>query len=230
MSRYTIDNFVTSTSQQDLNQGVFELENDRILEVNLEHSKIWTRTVSMVAYRGNIKFTRENLMEHGLSRMLKRAVSGEGTQLTKAEGSGKLYLAHVGKKISVLNLQGDSLIVNGNNILAFEADLGWDVKFMKMAAWLAGGLTNIQFEGKGMVAITSHYDPLTLEVTPEHPVMTDPNATVAWSGSLTPEIKTDVSLKTFLGRGSGESVQLKFTGKGFVVVQPYEEVYYATTE
>jgi uncharacterized protein (AIM24 family) len=26
------------------------------------------------------------------------------------------------------------------------------------------------------------------------------------------------------GRGSGESVQLKFAGTGWVVVQPYEEV------
>ena len=55
--------------------------------------------------------------------------------------------------------------------------------------------------------------------------MTDPNATIAWSGSLTPELKTDVSLRTFLGRGSGESMQMCFQGDGFVIVQPYEEVY-----
>ena len=75
-----------------------------------------------------------------------------------------------------------------------------------------------------MVAITSHYDPLTLRVTPDRPVKTDPNATVAWSGSLSPEFRTDVSLRTFLGRGSGESIQMEFRGEGFVVVQPYEEV------
>ena len=49
-------------------------------------------------------------------------------------------------------------------------------------------------------------------------------ATVAWSGDLTPEIVTDISIGTFFGRGSGESVQLKFQGRGWVVVQPYEEV------
>ncbi len=76
-----------------------------------------------------------------------------------------------------------------------------------------------------MLAITSHYDPLTLRVTPELPVFTDPNATIAWSGNLTPEFKTDISFKTFLGRGSGESLQMKFQGDGFVVVQPYEEIY-----
>ncbi len=76
-----------------------------------------------------------------------------------------------------------------------------------------------------MIAITTHYDPVTLTVTPERPVTTDPNATVAWSGSLTPEFKKDISLKTFFGRGSGESIQMLFEGKGFVVVQPFEEVY-----
>jgi methyl coenzyme M reductase subunit C len=35
--------------------------------------------------------------------------------------------------------------------------------------------------GDGVVAITSHYDPLALAVTPEQPVITDPDATVAWS-------------------------------------------------
>ena len=33
-----------------------------------------------------------------------------------------------------------------------------------------------------------------------------------------------MSLKTFLGRGSGESIQMEFQGDGFVVVQPCEEV------
>ncbi|MEM1069802.1 MAG: AIM24 family protein, partial [Planctomycetota bacterium] len=60
-------------------------------------------------------------------------------------------------------------------------------------------------------------------VTPDRPITTDPNATVAWSGTLEPQIKTDVSLKTFVGRGSGESIQTLYQGSGFVVIQPYEE-------
>ncbi len=91
---------------------------------------------------------------------------------------------------------------------------------------MAGGLFNIKLEGNGLIAMTTHYDPLTLKVTPDEPVITDPNATVAWSGNLTPEFKTDISLKTFFGRGSGDSIQMKFQGEGFVVVQPFEEVYF----
>jgi uncharacterized protein (AIM24 family) len=60
-------------------------------------------------------------------------------------------------------------------------------------------------------------------VTPNDPISTDPNATVAWSGNLAPELKTDISFKTLIGRGGGETFQMLFRGDGFVVVQPYEE-------
>ena len=84
----------------------------------------------------------------------------------------------------------------------------------------------MRLQGTGMVAFTTDYDPITLVVTPDMPVVTDPNATVAWSGSLEPRIRTDVSIKTFFGRGSGESIQTEFNGNGFVVIQPFEEVYF----
>lgn len=226
MNRYSISSFVEQTKQQDKGEGLFELETARMLEINL-NGQIWAKSGAMVSYRGNIKFEREGILEHGLGKMFKKALSGEGASLMKANGTGKLYVADQGKKISILNLQNEALFVNGNDLLSFEPSINWDIKLMKkVAGMLAGGLFNIRLEGSGMVAITSHYEPLTLMVTPDNPVFTDPNATVAWSGNLTPDFVTDISLKTFFGRGSGESVQMKFTGTGFVVVQPYEEVYF----
>ncbi len=223
-SRYTLDEFVNATKQRDRGQGVFELESPRMLEINL-NGRVWTKMGSMVSYRGQVNFTREGVLEHGLGKLVKKAVSGEGTRLTKAEGNGKVYLADQGKKVSILNLEGQAIYVNGNDLLAFEPDIQWDINIMKkMSAILAGGLFNVRLEGHGMVAITSHYDPMTLRVTCDDPVITDPNATIAWSGNLQPEFRTDVSLKTFFGRGSGESIQMQFRGDGFVVVQPFEEV------
>lgn len=226
MGRYSLEDFIQSTEERDLGQGVFELERERLLEVNL-NSMVWTKMGSMVAYTGNIKFTREGVLEHGLGKLVKVSLTGEGVSLTKAEGRGKLYLADKGKKISVLKLENDSIFVNGNDILAFENTINWDIKLMKkLAGVMAGGLFNVKLEGNGMVAITTHHDPVTFRVTKERPVFTDPNATVAWSGNLEPEIKTDISLKSFVGRGSGESIQMVFRGEGFVVVQPYEEIYF----
>ncbi|MFT5424081.1 MAG: hypothetical protein ACI89L_001873 [Phycisphaerales bacterium] len=224
MSRFGLNEFVTRTAQQELGQGIFELESERLLEVNL-NGDAWMKHGAMVAYRGDIQFVREKILEKGLLTALKKGVSGEGARLTKMTGNGKVYLADAGKKVTVLELAGESLFVNGNDVLAFEESLNWDVKMLRKAmAMAAGGLFNVRFDGTGLLAITTHYDPLTLLVEPGRPVFTDPNATVAWSGSLTPEFKTDIQLKSLIGRGSGESIQMRFEGSGFVVIQPFEEV------
>jgi uncharacterized protein (AIM24 family) len=219
----TLGDFLSRTAQRDLGQGVFELESPRMLEVNL-NGRMNTKTGSMVAYLGSIRFRREGLMDQGMGNLLKKAVSGEGMRLTYAEGQGKLYLADQGKKIILLNLRNESLVVNGNDVLAFEPTLPHTITLMRrVAGMMSGGLFNVRFEGSGLLAITSHFEPLTLRVRPGQPVTTDPNATIAWTGGLTPQLKTDISLRTFFGRGSGESLQMLFEGDGFVVVQPYEE-------
>lgn len=230
MSRYSVEEFIDSTSPSEKGERVFELETERLLEVNLD-GLVWMKKGTMVAYIGDIQFTREGIFEHGAGKLLKRFVSSEGVMLTKAEGRGKLYLADRGKKICVLNLEGQCIYVNGNDVLAFEQGVEYEIKMMKkISAILSGGLFNVRLEGKGMVAITTHYEPVTLKVAPDRPVITDPNATVCWSGTLQPEFKTDISLKTFFGRGSAESFQMYFEGDGFVVIQPYEEIYLASTQ
>lgn len=224
MSRYTIEEFINATAQDDSARDYFQLESDRMLEVNLD-SMVWMKAGAMVAYVGQMKFTREGLLDKGLGTLLKRSVTGEGAKLTKAEGRGRLYLADAGKTIRILRLEGESIFVNGSDLLALEPTINWEIKMMKkLAAFVSAGFFNVRLEGTGLIAITSHFEPITLRVQPGQPVRTDPNATIAWSGNLQPEFKTDVSLKSFFGRGSGESIQMEFAGDGFVVVQPYEEV------
>lgn len=224
MKRYTIDEFISSTRQDETAAEYFQLENERMLEVNL-NGEVWSKAGSMVAYVGNIRFEREGLLERGLGNLLKKAVSGEGASLMKASGQGRLYLADAGKTIRILRLENESVFVNGNDLLAFEPTLTWDVRMMKkLAALASGGLFNVLVQGTGLLAVASHFEPLTLLVRPGQPVRTDPNATILWSGNLQPEFRTDVSLKSFFGRASGESFQMEFNGDGFVVIQPYEEV------
>ena len=226
VNRYSLEAFIEKTKDRDLQQGLFELESERMLDINL-NGDVWIKMGAMVAYTGQVRFEREGILEQGIGNLLKKAVSGEGTRLTRASGNGSVFCADAGKKITILHLTDDAICVNGNDLLAFEMSLQYEIKMMrKMSAMLAGGLFNIHIQGTGLVAITSHYDPMTLPVTPNEPVSTDPNATVLWSGNLDPQFKTDVQLKSFFGRGSGESIQLEFRGDGFVVVQPYEEVYF----
>lgn len=223
MSKYSIDQFIQQTKQNEQENEYFELETPRILEVNLK-DLVWAKTGSMISYVGQIKFERERMLEHGVGKMFKKAFTGEGASLMKAQGNGRLYLADQGKKITIFDLNNESITVNGNDLLAFEPSIKWDIQFMKkMAGMVSGGLFNVTLQGTGKVAITSHYEPLTLLVRPGESVITDPNATVAWSGHLQPEFRTDISFRTFLGRGSGESIQMEFSGEGFVIVQPFEE-------
>lgn len=226
---YSLEEFVASTSEREKGHGFFEKETERLLEVNL-NGRVNMKKGAMVAYQGDIKFTREGALDQGVGGLLKKAVSGEGMQLTYADGTGKLYLADAGKKVSIIRLAGESLYVNGNDVLAFETTLTHKISMMKkMAAMMSGGLFNVFVSGEGMLAITSHYEPRTLRVTPGNPVLTDPNATIAWSGNLQPTIKADISMRSFIGRGSGESLQMRFEGDGFVVIQPYEEILAAPT-
>lgn len=225
MGNYSIRDFVNKTQQDQNENDYFELETDRVLEVNL-NGEVWSKMGAMIAYVGSIKFERERILEHGVSKMFKKALTGEGTQLMKAKGKGRLYLADQGKKITIFDLQNESLCVNGNDLLAFEPSINWDIRLMrKMAGMMAGGLFNVMLDGKGKVAITTHFEPLTLIVKPGETVYTDPNATVAWSGNLKPEFVTDITFRTLIGRGSNESIQMAFFGEGFVIIQPFEEVY-----
>ena len=221
-SKYSVSEFVYSTLQKE-GQETFELQNKYLLNVNL-YGKIWAKKGAMVAYTGAVKFRREGTLEHGLDKFVKKAVTGESSTLMKVEGQGKVYLADQGKEIVILNLLNEKIYVNGNDLLAFEDGIDWDIKMMTTGTGvMSGGLFNIKLEGTGMIAITTHYTPITLLVTPNKTVYTDPNATVAWSGGIEPSIKTDLDFKTLIGKDSGETFQMKFKGDGFVIVQPFEE-------
>ncbi|MCH7321477.1 AIM24 family protein [Solibacillus sp. MA9] len=230
MGKYSISQFVQQTKQDEQENDFFELETERVLEVNL-NGEVWAKMGSMISYTGSIKFERERMLEHGVGKLFKKALTGEGTPLMRAKGNGRLYLADQGKKVTIFELNGESLCVNGNDLLAFENQINWDIKLMrKMAGILAGGLFNVTLQGTGMVAITTHFEPLTLLVKPGEKVYTDPNATVAWSGNLTPEFTTDITMRTLIGRGSSESIQMAFSGEGFVIIQPFEEVYLSSQQ
>jgi uncharacterized protein (AIM24 family) len=107
-------------------------------------------------------------------------------------------------------------------VLAFEDDIDYEIGTIgSLGGASAAGLTNVFLSGPGMIAITTHGDPLVLHP----PVRTDPSATVAWSGDLTPSINSDRSLSDSIGQSSGETYQMDFDGdSGFVVVQPFEEL------
>ena len=60
--------------------------------------------------------------------MLKKAMTGEGTTLMRMAGSGEVFLADEAQDIHLIYLENDFITVNGPNLLAFDADIDWDIK------------------------------------------------------------------------------------------------------
>ena len=202
-------------------QEAFALQNSKLLKVRLSDVTIQAKLGSMVAYQGEVSF--EHAGAGGVSRFLKKAVTGEGTQLMKASGSGELFLADRGQDVHVVRLENDRLTGNGANLLAFDAGIDWDIQKVEggVAGALAGGLFNVALEGSGYVALISDGPPILLDVGGA-PTFADPQAAIAWSSGVQTQVKTDVNLKTLIGRGSGESIQIGFVGEGWVLIQPSE--------
>src|SRR5215203_6511743 len=198
----------------------FALQNSKLLKVSLDRVTIQAKAGSMVAYQGDVSF--EHAGSGGLSRMVKKAVSGEGTKLMKMSGTGEVFLADTAQDIHLLYLENDAITVNGANLLAFDSGIDWDIKRVEGASgMMGGGLFNTALQGTGWVAIVSDGPPVLLN-TADAPTFADPQAAITWASSLQTSIKTDIKLKNFIGRGSGESVQMQFNGQGWVLVQPSE--------
>jgi uncharacterized protein (AIM24 family) len=198
----------------------FTKQNSKLLKVELSEITIQAKLGSMVAYQGDVHF--EHAGAGGMSRMLKKAVTGEGTKLMKMSGTGEVFLGHLAQDVHLLKLENEQITCNGDNILAFDAGIEWDIKRAEgFGSMMSGGLYNVALSGAGWVAIISDGPPVLL-TTGEAPTFADPQAAITWSGNLQTTVKTDVNLKSFIGKGSGESVQMGFVGQGWVLIQPSE--------
>jgi uncharacterized protein (AIM24 family) len=201
-------------------QNAFSLQNSKLLKVELNQVTIQAKLGSMVAYQGEVAF--EHAGSGGMSRMLKKAVTGEGQALMKMSGQGEVFLADTAQDIHLIYLEDDNITVNGPNLLAFDSGIDWDIKRVQGASgMMGGGLFNTELKGTGWVAILSDGPPVLLNVA-SAATFADAQAAITWSSGVTTSIKTDFKAKNLIGRGSGESIQMAFSGQGWVLVQPSE--------
>lgn len=206
--------------------NAFNLQNKKLLRVNMAASggQVLAKAGSMVAYQGQISFARQG--SGGAAKWVKKQISGEEFTLMLCQGQGDLFLADASNDIVLLYLNNETITVEALNLLAFSTSIGWDIKMIKGAAgMLGGGLWTVELQGTGYLALISKGEPMTLQVTPQQPTFTDPNATIAWSQSLEPTVHIDANLKSLsgiLGSRHGELFQLAFQGNGYVVIQPSE--------
>ncbi|HEY6531760.1 MAG TPA: AIM24 family protein [Acidimicrobiales bacterium] len=199
----------------------FTLQSKKMLKVFLQYGPVKARIGSMVAYQGDARF--EHGGSGGMSGFLKSKMTGEGVPVMDVTGTGEVFLADMATEIQVIYLDNDQIWVNGANVLAFSASLSYDIQRIGGAGAMAGGMYNVTLTGTGYVAITADGPPLVLDVA-SAPTFADPQAVVMWTSGVNMSIKSDVSMKTLIGKTSGETFQMGFSGNGWVMVQPSEGV------
>jgi uncharacterized protein (AIM24 family) len=179
----------------------------------------------MVAYQGDVRFEAKGA--GGVGNFVKQKLTGEGVPLMRVSGRGDVFLADAAADVHLIDLEGpdDALTINGKNVLAFDPTLSYDIQMVSGAGSIGGaGLFNCVFRGRGRLAITCKGSPVVLTV--DAPTYADPQAAIAWSAGLQVGVQRaeQFGLGTLIGRTTGEAWTMSFGGRGFVIVQPSEEV------
>lgn len=201
---------------------------NRVLVVDVYNETVRALSGSMVAYEGQVNFKNAGSGGgEGMRAALKRKMTGESISLMEVSGMGRVYLAANAQTVTIVELNNDSLQVEAEQLLLIDGQLRMDVKFAGLRGAASGGqgLFTSVVSGNGRVALLSGGGPIiALEVSPQYPLVVDPDAFVAFRGHLTQSFVTDVTWRSAIGGGSGEAFSLRFDGQGVVYVQPEERV------
>lgn len=203
----------------------FRLNGSRVLEIDLAGDAVRAATGSMVAYTGEVQFKNAGMGGgDGLMAGLKRRATGESVALMTCSGHGTVWFAKDAMEVLIVELTGDTLKVESEQLLALSDKLRTDVAFAGMRGASSGqGLFTTTVTGHGHVALLSAGGPpIALEVSPQFPLVVDPDAFVASQGNLNQTFVTDVSWRNLVGESSGEAFSLRFDGSGVVYIQPEE--------
>ncbi|MDJ1135166.1 AIM24 family protein [Streptomyces iconiensis] len=195
--------------------------------------RMFSQRGAMVAYKGDVRFT-PNIQggQGGVMSMIGRRVANESTPLMTVEGQGTVMFGHGGHHVEVINLDGDTLCVEADRLLAFDGSLQQGTLFLGKDGGVMGmvrgqisgqGLFTTTLTGKGAAAVMAHGGIVQLPITPDRPVHVDPQAYVAHFGDVRNKLSTALGWRDMVGRGSGEGFQLELTGNGAVFVQASEE-------
>jgi uncharacterized protein (AIM24 family) len=202
----------------------YQLQGHRVVVATLVNETIRAVSGAMVAYDGQVAFKNAGMGGgEGLRGALKRRVTGESLSLMECSGHGTVYFALRAADITLIRLNGETLLVESSSLLLVDGGLRTDVKFTGLRGATTGqGLFTTSVTGQGTVGIVSDGPAVLLEVSPQFPLVVDPDAYVASMGQLNQSFVTDVTWRTVVGQGSGEAFSLRFDGSGIVYIQPAE--------
>jgi len=205
--------------------------NEKLMAVSLNGEAVFAKKGAMISYQGNVVFRRTFLAGGGVQDFAMRAVTSEGYALMVAEGTGTVYYGYNGFFVSIIQVVNETVFVESDTLLAFDARLRTGTMFLGNQGGVQGilrgavsgqGLFTTTLQGTGEIAILSDGNAIGLPVSSQQPVFVDPDAYIAHKGELSSSIVTDLNWKNLIGQASGESYQVKFTGQGTVYIQASE--------
>lgn len=229
---------------------VFTKVNSKVVKVNVgQAGGVVARTGAMLFYTGDVSFAPHQVPGSGqmggiggIARLAGRMMQGEHERTMIAQGNGEVHYGYAGLDVHVVDVApGAALRIEASRLLANTAGLQGSVVSVAgggsgggggMMGMLRGaatgaltgqGLFTTQLSGQGSAVLLAHGGVLELQVGGPTPVVVDPQAFVGAYGNVQTELKTAMSWRDAVGRGSGEAMQLQCVGQGIVYVQASEE-------
>jgi uncharacterized protein (AIM24 family) len=212
----------------------FEQVNGKVVSTSVEPGReVIARRGAMLAYTGDVSFSPVRTGPGGAGGMLGRMAAGEQVAMMVAQGSGRVHYGFGGLYVTIVPLDGSGpLSVEADRLLAHDAVLQSTTVFLGSQGGVRGavrgavsgqGLFTTQLHGFGAAAVLSHGGTIELPIDGTRPIAVDPQAYVAHVGQVQVDVSASVGWRDAVGRGSGEAIQLKLTGKGSVYVQASEQ-------
>lgn len=231
---------------------MFEKVNGKVVKVDVGMAGgVAARTGAMLFYTGDVSFAPHQIPGGqgmggggGLMRMAGRMMAGEHERTMLAQGNGEVHYGYAGLEVHVVQMQpGAMLRVEASRLLANTAGLQSSIVSVMSSGGGGGGgggimgalrgaatgaltgqgMFTTQLSGQGAAVLLAHGGFLELQVGGPNPIVVDPQAFVAAYGNVQTELKTALSWRDAVGRGSGEAMQLHCVGQGVVYVQASEE-------
>jgi len=196
-------NYSTLPAKDNVNRFSFSIQID---------DKLYFRKGKMIAYYGSLSF--QDMGSNLLDMVLQEAFNSPlyAFDYAVVSGKGKLILADNYNDVTAIDIDGQSITIKAENLLAFQTGLELQQSI------LSGYLT---LKGTGSFIVSSS-GPIHL-INP--PVRVDPQALVGWIDMPSPSYYYDMNLKSLFGFTSGEEKQVDFYGnsEGVILMQSSED-------
>jgi len=177
----------------------FFLHPNGFLEVRSSR-RVFIKKSSLRSYTGNFRFAALDALQ-----------ATPAQQLHEAAGEGHLFLYEKNHQTYLFELNQEFVYVEGSHILAMEENLAFrrepihDYRTQRV-------LESFKVYGRGILALLTHVEPLTLRVTPNYPLTILSDALVAWTGHLYSAVVDDGAVR----EGAG-GFTMRFEGEGIII-------------